>query len=162
MRKKAVVMTMLRVGNYGSVLQALATKRLLDGFGLDVEFIDYWRPDQLDPAKWAAEHSRLVMGPVTKRLQSLAPRECFQRFSEVFHQFVDQNFALTLRYTSLADLRSDPPSADLYVVGSDQVCNTEYNIGGTEPYLLQFGSFETPRISLSSWGRLRTTTTRCS
>lgn len=149
-RPKVSVITMHRVGNYGSVLQALATKRVLEGFGLTVEFIDYWRPDQLDPARWASEHSRYVRGPITKRLQDLSSREYFSRFSEVFHGFVDENLALTKRYTSIDQLRDDPPIADLYVSGSDQVWNTDYNIGGTEPYLLQFGSAGTPRLSISS------------
>jgi hypothetical protein len=147
---RAAVITMHRVGNYGSVLQAVATKRLLEGLGLEVEFVDYWRPDQLDPARWASEHSRFVKGPLTKRVQSLSSREYFSQFSEVFHKFIDTNLPLTRRYTSIDELRDDPPPADLYVAGSDQVWNTDYNIGGTDPYLLQFGSKDTPRVSLSS------------
>lgn len=147
---KAAVITMHRVGNYGSVLQAVATKELLESLGLDVEFIDYWRPDQIDPAKWASSHSRFVRGPITKKIQSLSSREYFSRFADVFHAFVEENLPLTQRYTSLDQLRKEPPKADMYIVGSDQVWNTDYNIGGTEPYLLQFGSPDTPRLSLSS------------
>jgi hypothetical protein len=147
---KALVITLHRVGNYGSVLQAIATQRVLEELGLEVEFIDYWRPDQVDPGKWASQHSRFVKGPFTKRVQSLSSREYFSRFPEVFHEFVDANLSLTRRYMSIEDLRADPPSADVYISGSDQVWNTDYNIGGTEPYLLQFGSARTPRISLSS------------
>lgn len=147
---KASVITMHRVGNYGSVLQALATKKLLESLGLDVEFIDYWRPDQINPAQWASEHSRFVRGPITKRIQSLSSREYFARFSEVFHKFVDENLPLTRRYTSIDELRSDPPVSDIYISGSDQVWNTDYNIGGTEPYLLQFGPQTIPRLSLAS------------
>jgi hypothetical protein len=147
---KASVITMHRVGNYGSVLQALATRRVLESLGLEVDFVDYWRPDQLDPARWASEHSRFVKGPITKRVQSLSSREYVSRFEGVFHDFVDENLPLTRKYTSIEELRADPPPADLYVSGSDQVWNTAYNIGGTEPYLLQFGSPDTPRVSLSS------------
>lgn len=148
--RKAAVITMHRVGNYGSVLQAVATKRLLEGVGLEVEFIDYWRPDQLDPARWASEHSRFVKGPVTRKIHGLSSREYFARFAEVFHGFVEENLPVTQRYTSIEELRANPPVADLYVSGSDQVWNTDYNIGGTLPYLLQFGAPGTPRISLSS------------
>lgn len=147
---KASVMTLHRVGNYGSVLQTIATKQVLEGLGLEVEFIDYWRPDQLDPANWASEHSRFVMGPITKQIQRVGSREYFSRFPEVFHRFIDTNLQLTRTYTSIEELRSDPPSADLYISGSDQVWNTDYNIGGTEPYLLNFGSADTPRLSISS------------
>lgn len=147
---KVSVITMHRVGNYGSVLQVVATKRLLEGFGLEVEIIDYWRPDQLDPVRWASEHSRYVRGPITKRIQTLSSREYVSRFSDVFHGFVDENVSLSRKYTSIDELRADPPIADLYVSGSDQVWNTDYNIGGTEPYLLQFGSADTPRLSIAS------------
>jgi hypothetical protein len=144
------VITLHRVANYGSVLQALATRRLLERFGFDVEFIDYWRPDQVDPAASASEHSRYVHGPITRRLQGLSSREYLSRFPEVFGRFVDENLPLTRKYASVGELLADPPVADIYVSGSDQVWNTDYNIGGTEPYLLQFGPAKMLRISLSS------------
>jgi polysaccharide pyruvyl transferase WcaK-like protein len=99
---------------------------------------------------WASQHSRFVKGPVTERFQRLSSREYFSRFAEVFHGFVDENLPLTRRYTSIDELRENPPSADVYVCGSDQVWNTDYNVGGTEPYLLAFGPGDVPRISLSS------------
>lgn len=147
---KASVISLHRVGNYGSVLQSVATRRLLESAGLDVEFIDYWRPDQIDPAKWASAHSRYVVGPITKEIHKSISREYFGRFPEVFHDYVDRNLPLTQRYESINELRDHPPSADLYVVGSDQVWNTDYNIGGSDPYFLSFGASEIPRISLAS------------
>lgn len=147
---KAALITMHRVGNYGSALQTVATTKVLNKCGIDVKIIDYWRPDQINPAKWASEHSRFVRGPITKALQRASSIEYFKRFTSVFPPYIESNLRLTRQYTSIDQLRSDPPLADLYIVGSDQVWNTDYNIGGTEPYLLEFGSQTTPRISLAS------------
>lgn len=44
---KTSVITLHTVDNYGSAMQAYATKRVLDELGYDVEFIDYWRKDNL-------------------------------------------------------------------------------------------------------------------
>ena len=41
MRKKVTVITLQNVRNYGSVLQALATQRVFQELGVDVDFINY-------------------------------------------------------------------------------------------------------------------------
>ena len=42
MKKKVEVITLHRIVNYGSVLQAFATQKILEDKGYDVEFIDYY------------------------------------------------------------------------------------------------------------------------
>ena len=42
MKKKISVITLHRIVNYGSVLQAYATQEVLEKKGYDVEFIDYY------------------------------------------------------------------------------------------------------------------------
>lgn len=44
---KINVITVLNTVNYGSVLQTFATQKFLESLGLEVEFIDYRREDQL-------------------------------------------------------------------------------------------------------------------
>ena len=44
---KASVITLHTVDNYGSVMQTYATQQILKKCGYDVEFVDYWRKDNL-------------------------------------------------------------------------------------------------------------------
>ena len=44
---KASVITLHTVDNYGSVMQTYATQKVLNKLGFDVEFVDYWRKDNL-------------------------------------------------------------------------------------------------------------------
>ena len=76
-----------------------------------------------------------------------------------FGSFRDQNLTMSKVYPSIDDLRSDPPEADLYITGSDQVWNT-YDASLIEmknrlsTFFLDFGPTETKRISYAaSWGR---------
>ena len=51
---KASVITLHTVDNYGSVMQTYATQQIFKKLGYDVEFVDYWRKDNL-PTQRAAK-----------------------------------------------------------------------------------------------------------
>ena len=51
---KASVITLHTVDNYGSVMQTYATQQVFEELGYDVEFVDYWRKDNL-PAQRAVK-----------------------------------------------------------------------------------------------------------
>lgn len=57
-----------------------------------------------------------------------------------FDDFTKQYLSLTCRYNTSEELKANPPHADVYIAGSDQIWNTEsYN--GKEPgYFLDFGT----------------------
>lgn len=57
---------------------------------------------------------------------------------------------LTRRYQSLQELQEDPPAADCYIVGSDQVWNPNISKDLMYAYFLDFGSKETRRVSYAS------------
>ena len=57
---------------------------------------------------------------------------------------------LTRRYSSLDELRNNPPKADCYIVGSDQVWNPNISKDLMMAYFLDFGNKETKRISYAS------------
>ena len=48
---KASVITLHTVDNYGSVMQTYATQQILKKCGYDVEFVDYWRRDNLPQSR---------------------------------------------------------------------------------------------------------------
>ena len=68
-----------------------------------------------------------------------------------FDRFITLNLRLSGRtYRSNEELAQDPPKADLYVTGSDQVWNSEWNGGIDEALFLAFTQEGAPRISFSA------------
>lgn len=57
---------------------------------------------------------------------------------------------LTRRYQTIQDLQAEPPVADCYIVGSDQVWNPNISKALMYAYFLDFGSKETRRVSYAS------------
>lgn len=66
----------------------------------------------------------------------------------------DKNFLkkyLTKKeYYSFNELAQNPPQADIYVTGSDQVWNSSYNKGIDKSFYLDFAPKQKPRISYAS------------
>ncbi len=61
---------------------------------------------------------------------------------------------LTKRYVTADDLQRDPPEADLYVTGSDQTWNSQYNEGIDRGFFLDFLPDTARRIAfVSSFGK---------
>ena len=108
--------------HYGAQLQALATMKAIRALGHDCQIIDYRLPhttrtNQLFKksasvrAMAADAHTALHYGSFQRR---------FQRFEA----FVAEEMDLSpRRYTSVDQLRQDPPEYDVYVAGSDQIWN---------------------------------------
>ncbi len=76
-----------------------------------------------------------------------------------FEEFRQKNLSFSRVYSSIGDLRNDPPEADMYLTGSDQVWNS-FGSGLSEmrnrlsAFFLDFGDDEVIRVSYAaSWGR---------
>jgi len=144
------LLTLHRVRNYGSVLQSLATQNLLRQLGHDVTVIDYWRPDLLDSAGDYFARSRWARYPFMRIPFRIAKGKWLRRNREVFNSFVESHLSLTReRYYSIDDL-ARLPSADIYIVGSDQVWNEHYNRGSSDPFFLAFAPPSARKVSFSS------------
>lgn len=129
------MMTIWHCGNYGAEMQAYATVKALEMLGHEVELIDF--------RLYEPPHTlRALMGCA---LRSIAPAET------VFERFWREKLPhVTRHYKSLDELRANPPHADLYLVGSDQVWN-ESIVGDREAaFLLDFGDEKVRRMSYAS------------
>ena len=122
--------------NYGAILQAYATYKALKEIGVEAEVIDYRMP-----------HKQSILSKVVFALR----RYRHQRFR---NKYFDKR---TRIYTSLDELRADPPKSDCYLVGSDQTWNPEISKEHAMAYFLDFGGDDVKRISyaasvgLSQW-----------
>lgn len=157
---KVSVITLHTVSNYGSCLQTYATQKLFEQLGLDTEIIDYYRADNLP--EYAIEKAfnggrmRRYQGvwkraPWLKKLLSIPMGVIVRRQRRPFDEFRRTYLNLSPRtYRSADELRSDPPVADIYCTGSDQVWNSIWNNGFEEPFYLTFAPDGKKRIAFAA------------
>lgn len=147
---KICTITCSNSDNHGARLQAYALARYLKDQGHEVSIIDY-RPPYLDPSyrvifwpgaslkEWAKLFLRFP-----QRVRSKARHQRFIFFSR-------QHLPLTDRiYRSIQDLQQDPPIADLYIAGSDQIWNTFFQNGTDPAFYLDFGPKSVRRESYAA------------
>lgn len=131
------LLTIWHVQNFGAEIQTYATIKVLQKLGLDVKVIDYRLSDE-------AECSNPIKKGIKDILQVFTPN--FWNF----YLFWRKNIPKTKRYRSLKQLKNDPPKADIYLIGSDQVWNPDIVGEALPAYFLNFGNDQTIRISYAS------------
>lgn len=147
-----VVSTIIDSHNYGTVLQAVATRDVLSRYGRPV-FIDYCRPHWTTKG-WAMSYMGNASRSVPERLARLAANAPIRYMSsKLFRSFVERELELcsSTQYLSHGE-GLDPDAA--YCVGSDQTWNIECNYGIDPVYFLANVPEGYRKISFSaSFGR---------
>mgnify|MGYP000162868064 CR=1 FL=1 len=132
MKIKVDVITLHAVQNYGSVLQALATQKLLEKHGCEVRIINYIREN----VKYENLLETRSNGNFLKKI-ILYPN--IKRWKKVFEGFCNEYLNLTEKsYTTDQDFEEYPLEADIFCTGSDQVWNSKWNLGIILPLYLSF------------------------
>lgn len=144
------VLTFHAVSNHGSALQTLATQKKLESLGCQVEFIDYRRYDCVNAFNLCKFWNRGRHFPSTW-IRTLILWPQFKRWDKIFGRFRKKYINLgQSMYTTEEELKSFPLDADAYIVGSDQVWNTDWNEGIIPPFFLSFIPDNKKKISYSS------------
>lgn len=156
---KASVITLHTSSNYGSCLQAWATQQVLEKLGWEPELVDYCRPNSRPEALVEAYFSRAPLNKLSVVWDNVPPLKSMARAylqhrvaeqSAPFERFRKQYLRLSRSYPTYEDLLTDPPRADVYITGSDQVWNSVWN-GGFEPAMfLAFAPATAPKIAFSA------------
>ena len=139
---KISVITLHTVKNYGSVLQTYATQLKLEQAGFQVEFVDFWRKDNIDEN--LLEHDLSCSKTwnrnlITRLIFKMVKWPSLKKRIKIFDDFLDSNIHLTSQqYYSLQELKDNPPQADIYCTGSDQTWNSDCNEGIEKPYFLEY------------------------
>lgn len=157
--QNVALITLHRSANYGSVLQALATQVVLERMGCDVVVVDYYAPRNSVPEMLRGlRHKKPLFekNPLALFAARAILLPSYLKRRRNFDRFITRSLNLSGRtYRSNEELTLDPPEADLYVTGSDQVWNSEWNGGIDEALFLAFTPDDAPRISFSaSFGKL--------
>lgn len=145
--KSASIITIIDNVNFGTYLQAMALAKTIENFGISVHIIDYCRKHQsfqylfcaclqntCNPLKWGYR--------------------IFNWYKSVLLRKKDKAFLkdnLTKKqYFSYEELKKNPPYADVYITGSDQVWNSIYNKGIDRAFYLDFVPDNVKRIAYAA------------
>lgn len=118
--RKVGIMSMQRIANYGSFLQAYALKQLIEEVGCNVEFVDYHVGAPVITEN--ADSKNKVVRKIEKGLETfryrapLAHKLSFIRYKQSFAQKYMPLLGIT-------DEMNYNPTVDCLVIGSDEVFN---------------------------------------
>ena len=152
--KKAAIITLHRVYNYGSALQAYATQLIFEKAGFDSIIIDYITPERTFKKKLATLPPDVHFSVIKSVLYRIAKFISIIRKELTFGSFVRNKLNLSKKYITADDLEKDPPKVDLYITGSDQTWNSFYNQGVDRGFFLDFLPDDSKRAAfVSSFGK---------
>ncbi len=141
---KISLITIHDIGNnYGSTLQSSALYRYLTNLGYRVELVDY-RP----------QYQGRLRNFVVNLLFYVNYLKRKNRFFEYYRSYMD----LTRKYSDFRALSKNPPEADVYMVGSDQVWNLSFPCGQDGAYYLDYIDSSNKISYASSLGRVFSST----
>lgn len=159
MKKRVLIITVQKAPNFGACLQAYALWKYISDLGHDCRIIDLLRPYHedfvytkgFDPfcrkeRTWFLNFRIDYIRPLRSRIRHFlnGSKANVQRVSCINQSFSQKKFdtfnarmKYTNTYQSIGDLYRNPPCADLYITGSDQLWNPTqpYSL---EPYFLTF------------------------
>ncbi len=142
------IITIHKIHNYGSVLQAYALQKACEGLGFSVEIIDYNFPNAFHHNNFYQEKTDTQPNePKWIKLLFAKALICQHRSINLFVEHY-QNLS-TQGYQSPEELRLSCPKYDVYITGSDQVWNPRH-CNGDPAFLLHFAADNALKISYAA------------
>ena len=142
------IITIHKINNYGSVLQAYALQKVCEEMGYKVEIIDYNFPNQAHAGNRYATHQDTQ--PTEPRwikllyaFELMRQHKGIQAFVKRFHHLSER------QYDSPEALMNDAPRYDVYITGSDQLWNPRY-CNGDPAFMLHFAPDDALKISYAA------------
>lgn len=119
---KVGILSMQRIANYGSFLQAYGLKHMLEDLGCEVQFVDYHPGETLIPSNEGTGIKRKIF-KICETLKYSAPLKEKIRFIKYKKNYSKNYFP----YLGIEDKMNFCPEVDLLVIGSDEVFNCVQN-----------------------------------
>lgn len=125
-KKTVAYLTRHTVSNYGSVLQAYATQTALEKLGYNPVCINYYRSDEKpkELVKTLLQCSKWNKNVLTRLVFMVTQKPVYYFAGKRFEQYRKIVKVTDKEYNCEQDLIDNPPQADVYMTGSDQVWNT--------------------------------------
>lgn len=132
---KTLTITLHDTDNCGSSLQAFALQHFLITHGIDNEIIDY-----------VPSYTQNNGSPIKTFIRNIIFRKSYLQRRKKFQNFINKNLKLTKKkYKTYLELKNNPPQADVYITGSDQLWNNSYSCGNDPGFYLNFVNKKTQR-----------------
>ena len=133
-KKKIGIITIHRINNYGSVLQAYALQETISKLGFAVEIIDYLYPNNFHRKHSADKNLNTYSENFKGKLCRLFFKAIFilqllkqhRNISKFIMHYLNLSFS---QFHSPFELEHNLQSYDVYVTGSDQIWNPRYTKG---------------------------------
>lgn len=126
--------------NFGSVLQTIATYRILESLNCDVTCINYIQ----DRWTWRAYFNVKNPFKLVKRILYI-PIEFANRY--IYQSFLKKHVKLTPKIYK-NNFANKCPKSDVYITGSDQVWNSKHNQGVDTIYYYE--NIQAPKVAFAS------------
>lgn len=143
--------------NYGQQLQCFALQKYLIGLGHDTYLIKYMPTNHIPLWRRIARSIkyRLLVSSEQKekdkKLKLICERNNLLNCRRGFKEFRDKYIKSTeIVYRNIKELRNNPPAADIYICGSDQVWNNSLKDPDTAGWFLDFGKPTVKRVSYAA------------
>ena len=150
---KVDVITRHAVANYGSIIQAYATQKVIEDLGYECDIINYVREDEKDrnisktllknSAKW---NKNFVTRMIFKIIQDPNYYISYKKFCKFRKKLLKE----TIEYNTIEQLKNNLPDADIFCTGSDQVWGPIGTSEYDEAYFLKFVPNDKKTIAYSS------------
>lgn len=127
---KIAILTFVKQSSFGATLQCYSLSRILQKMGHEIEIIDFLLP----------KNSNTLVGRIADKVS----RYLFSKFEKHYLP------PFTGHFTTGAELFNDPPEADCYIVGSDQVWNPDITKDAATTFFLDFVPAGKRRISYAA------------
>ena len=143
--------------NYGQQLQCFALQKYLIGLGHDAYLIKYMPTSHIPLWRRIARSVkyRLLVSSEQKEkdrnTKLISERNKLLNCRRGFKEFRDKYIKSTeIVYRNIKELRNNPPAADIYICGSDQVWNNSLSDPDTAGWFLDFGKPTVKRVSYAA------------
>lgn len=142
---KIGIITMHKVLNFGSALQAYALLHKIEELGYDCEIIDYLFPPRRKKKRTMALFIKGLFSDFRSLIMGFPQKKKSRRFREFYEAY----YKLSPIAYNAETISTDPPDYDVYMTGSDQVWNPRH-IREDSNFLLSFVPKGKPKISYAS------------
>ncbi len=152
---KIKTITFHNVYNAGASLQAYALAEYLNSIGHECQIIDY-KPDYLEHYKLFGVSNPRYDKPVLRELYNISKfpgrlKEKYGNKKKEYDRFTTDYLPVTNEcYTSNEELKSNPPEADIFFAGSDQIWNSFFNNGKDPAFYLDFAPLSAVKASYAA------------
>lgn len=146
--KSIGIITIHKINNYGSVLQAYALQKVCEDLGYKVEIIDYDFPNKFHQNnKYSTASDTQPNEP--KWIKALFAKALVRQHKGI-RLFIDkyQNLSSN-KYHKVEDFTANPPSYDVYITGSDQLWSPRH-CNGDPAFMLYFAPDNALKISYAA------------